>query len=81
MPRIGEHAFMRCQTQRNHGTKLLIEEINHAKKSRMKLGKESHAEPRVGHPWPISTPQADKEKVSILLNSNNLLRNSDFSSV
>ena len=48
---------MRCQTQHDYGTRLLIEEKPQGKKSRMKVGKEPHAarEPRVGHPCYIKT--------------------------
>ena len=49
---------MRCQTQHDYGTRLLIEEKPQGKKSRMKVGKEPHAarEPRVGHPCYSRTP-------------------------
>ena len=45
---------MRCQTQRDYRTRMLIEDTNHVKKSRIELGKEPHAarEPRFGHPCP-----------------------------
>ena len=44
--------LMRSQTQLDYRTRILKEETQHVKKSRMKLGKELHVarETRVGHP-------------------------------
>ena len=44
---------MRCQTQHDYRTRMLIEETKHVKKSRIELGKERHAarQPWVCHPW------------------------------
>ena len=45
--------LMRCQTQRDYRTRMLIEDTNHVKKSRIELGKE----PRVGHPCCRTIPK------------------------